>query len=1331
MNRSFGAFQAVRSFKPGMAGFEIWAALRTGETGAPRYAIKAFTPDELLDEQERRAEIELFLGVARAMQQLGATGAMVPVHELGVAGSGDAPQGYYVTDLYQTADGQPKNVERLSIQLKKPLGDEQIGALVTRLARGLRALHATGRGHGRLLPTNIFLPDFDNPGQSRVLLADPLRPDQHHAGVPGEDVQELGWLIHELVVHRARPMDKRTRLNRPLPELERWQAPPGIKRNAKLWRALCARLVGIDIENPLSLDGLLAELKAFDVGARDAQIAAVAAEASARAEADARAKADAAAQAAQAARARAEAEAQARAKEQAEAEARAQAAALEEAARKTREEAAARERERIAQAEQARALEAERQRLEAERQRLEVQRHTEELARADEARRAEQARKEADARAEAEAKLRAQREREEQERKAREQAQREAEQRAQQAKAQEDARRAEQARKEADARAAAQAKAAADAAAKAAAQAPAPPPQTPKPAEEPAPADAPTPARVPAASKSKPPVALLAGAGAGVLVLAVGGYMLFGRGSPGPAPTPAPTPTPTPAPDPSLAGGTPAPLPPPVTTPIDPVAPPVVTPSTPSPAPVDLTSVERLINEQPALADTPLAQELARLRANPDAAGAERLRRRAEFARAQAGALAPTIDLTGLDPAAADELTRVAQEALRRSKAWNDVLNWPGDDAQPPAALADAVQRQLAATQADAQNIARAAQELSAELAKDQPADAAIDRASAALEDSALLGDAPALRQRLTAGAAQWRAIKPWRLQREQELSGAFADKAWADAAIAQVKARPEWRQVLEVRNPVAPEAADAANALVRATRAVREPWDKAQTLADRLADYRRLNPGPLQDVPVPGASATAGQLLTQIEQAAQATGADGALALLSPGHQALREQLQGAGAQQAQAAALEARRVQWLADLASKPRDQFRAHFEGAEVPQWRTDALAQPRVARKWLIVQLDGASGDAGEVSRLLSSPEAGALNQAERDALAQALTPRGGTTGGGGTPALPGGWQWTTPPGAGELAVIGSGGPTMTFKRLPTGAYVATHEFSVGQFIATSEAIVNLLPDLIGKQSVPTAENRKGVRTWLFESWITKKVASAGERVIVPRARSARKGNGWLLDDYTGADEGGYYGSFAPPSADLPMQDISSEGAEKIARSLQMRLPRLEEWRAALASAQGDARHLASRVTVNFVRQAPATPQAVSIRDLLLNTMNAQGRKRRSSWTTEDMNIVFAREPQLGGIADTPFFVSVSPASVNYAHLIGNVAEWVTNNGEVVAVGASCLSEPSILPDQPIKPDTSQMFFADVGFRLAFDAGAPSSPPSVDLAQVRQAIANLPF
>jgi len=238
--KQFGKYRAVREIS--QAGASTIYAARSEESADAAVAIKVLRVPDFLSPAEAKRRIDAFLTRAASHQRIveklasNRKAHWAPIYDQ----PAPLPDGaYYATEFY------PRSADALADSRRPPVTVIELFEIARQVCQGLIELESTaGRPHGNLKPGNVLLR-----GRGRALhafLTDPLD-DQSIDRKAGAalDLKALGRLIYRLVV-RA---DAHADVGDQLPDKPQWQAlGPGGAR----WRAMCAKLLSAD-RNGLSL----------------------------------------------------------------------------------------------------------------------------------------------------------------------------------------------------------------------------------------------------------------------------------------------------------------------------------------------------------------------------------------------------------------------------------------------------------------------------------------------------------------------------------------------------------------------------------------------------------------------------------------------------------------------------------------------------------------------------------------------------------------------------------------------------------------------------------------------------------------------------------------------------------------------------------------------------------------------------------------------------------------------------------------------------------------------------------------------------------------------
>ncbi|MCY2954008.1 MAG: hypothetical protein NTU53_18860 [Planctomycetota bacterium] len=318
-------------------------------------------------------------------------------------------------------------------------------------------------------------------------------------------------------------------------------------------------------------------------------------------------------------------------------------------------------------------------------------------------------------------------------------------------------------------------------------------------------------------------------------------------------------------------------------------------------------------------------------------------------------------------------------------------------------------------------------------------------------------------------------------------------------------------------------------------------------------------------------------------------------------------------------------------------------------------------------------------------------------------------------------------------------------TLFFRHVKTadghgpGAYLCTTEMSVGLFADIYTASRALWPQVEKDEIQRVWSDGSSVLTW-----------SLDKQTI----REPLKKEGWMprqdreKNDYYAPnlrDANGLLPPGGPPEREHPIQYLTSKAAVRLADLLGCRLPTEKEWQAAEKKmppgAKPNLRDSVWQIQHEYVpKLLQAEPPWLNAPDPSSGSYSSNPQAAGDIWD-QNLNGKFVTGgPGLPYVDGSLWFDKVCPdpgKATDFYHLIGNVAEFVTNeplalgedgkpqNKEVrlLIIGASALSAPDPkdltsgverINGNPwaIRPEA----FSDVGFRLAFSASAaPATSP----------------
>ena len=229
-------------------GFNAIYVWRPAEKGSPQRIIKAHQPSvRVRDEKLTAAQSQAFLDSAGVQQKAALQDAKhwAPIHEFGTAPAGV----FYVTDRYDLS-------ARQLVDGRVNLRAAGMHHIVDSITAGLLTLkRVCGRPHGNLKFSNILVTKHRDVSKAKVVLCDPLPAVYLEEEIHSKaDLQQVGELIHRLVLHRRPPLVAGYQV----PDSEEWRR---LGKHADDWRGLCNRLLLTDVEaEPITLEQLAAKL---------------------------------------------------------------------------------------------------------------------------------------------------------------------------------------------------------------------------------------------------------------------------------------------------------------------------------------------------------------------------------------------------------------------------------------------------------------------------------------------------------------------------------------------------------------------------------------------------------------------------------------------------------------------------------------------------------------------------------------------------------------------------------------------------------------------------------------------------------------------------------------------------------------------------------------------------------------------------------------------------------------------------------------------------------------------------------------------------------------
>lgn len=233
--RTISDFQLVRRLDSTPKGTEVWLARRVDDPPAapPRYAVKIFSPPDYVS-GDQQSERLLFLEAAETERELSERcPRFAPVHDSGLFEA----SAWYATNLYTTPDNRrPSSLATLRDTLgQRTLNDRELGSILLGVCEAILELRATGRGHGRIAPSNVLLTSLAKPEDGQVVVVDPLPSSRITDETDLRDEYGMAQLIYELIFKREATPAAIERL----PRLDQWQ---GEGRSGAFWFQLCQEL---------------------------------------------------------------------------------------------------------------------------------------------------------------------------------------------------------------------------------------------------------------------------------------------------------------------------------------------------------------------------------------------------------------------------------------------------------------------------------------------------------------------------------------------------------------------------------------------------------------------------------------------------------------------------------------------------------------------------------------------------------------------------------------------------------------------------------------------------------------------------------------------------------------------------------------------------------------------------------------------------------------------------------------------------------------------------------------------------------------------------------
>ncbi|MCC6229626.1 MAG: hypothetical protein IT432_10405 [Phycisphaerales bacterium] len=293
-----------------------------------------------------------------------------------------------------------------------------------------------------------------------------------------------------------------------------------------------------------------------------------------------------------------------------------------------------------------------------------------------------------------------------------------------------------------------------------------------------------------------------------------------------------------------------------------------------------------------------------------------------------------------------------------------------------------------------------------------------------------------------------------------------------------------------------------------------------------------------------------------------------------------------------------------------------------------------------------------------------------------------------------------------------------------------SYLSTTETSIGMVIDIAESS-GLWPEVM--EVLPAASRAKEIEAPRGWEW---KLTGGTATAIQVSSNINDWSAGWfrseLFKGMTGSKELYPQGSRPPaPTLDTPMQYLTAGAAGTIAGMAGCRLPSVSEWTSAAAT---DAGGVSNRRDASWKRVWDHSWR-----------MGGAPRLNKDIFDTDAVpsQVTSAVEFDDGAV----WFADVSRGAGTFKNLVGNVAEFVTSSplepltgkrdvgrlaGAARVVGASALSPGGVKPmvaSEALQRVALGREYSDVGFRLAFTAGAAAKPATITPASATSAVEGL--
>lgn len=250
----YGGFEPRRPHTLGALASVYEARAQSGSP-AGRFALKIFHPPSST-QVKRWLALEGFLLAAEWQQKAGVSGAGVPVREFGRCAEG----------VFSVQDWCDTPFEPIADAL--PARGDQLRVVASKILDALKRWHdATGRAHGKLRASNVFLEGTGPLGARTFRLSDPwFVPGVKDAVLRRRELGELGAILVRIVRRRAAG-------GWPIEDAPEWRA---LGRAGEAWREYCNLLLNPAADAALTTDEALLALRKIPTDAKPARTAALA-----------------------------------------------------------------------------------------------------------------------------------------------------------------------------------------------------------------------------------------------------------------------------------------------------------------------------------------------------------------------------------------------------------------------------------------------------------------------------------------------------------------------------------------------------------------------------------------------------------------------------------------------------------------------------------------------------------------------------------------------------------------------------------------------------------------------------------------------------------------------------------------------------------------------------------------------------------------------------------------------------------------------------------------------------------------------------------------------